>query len=82
MDMFITIFDVETNEITYINKNIINLIGIDIKRCTAEIVVGGVLPHLTTLEFSSGEGLNNFMKAIEGKVCRVSECTVKTKTIE
>ena len=82
MDMFITIFDVETNEITYINKNIINLIGIDIKHCIAEIVVGGVQPHLATLEFSSGEGLNNFMKAIEGKVCRVSECTVKTKVIE
>ena len=82
MDMFIAIFDVETNEITYINKNIINLIGIDIKHCIAEIVVGGVQPHLTTLGFSNGEGLNNFMKAIEGKVCRVSECTVKTKTIE
>lgn len=82
MDMFITIFDVETNEITYINKNVINLIGMDVKHNTAEIVIGGVLPHLATLEFSSGEGLNNFMKAIEGKVCRVSECTVKTKTIE
>lgn len=82
MDMFIIIFDVETNEITYINKNIINLIGIDIEHCIAEIVVGGVQPHLTTLEFSSGEDLNNFMKAIEGKVCRVSECTVKTKAID
>ena len=81
MDMFITIFDVETNEITYINKNVINLIGIDTEHCTAEIIVGGVRPHLTALEFSSGEGLNNFMKAIEGKVCKVSECTVKTKTI-
>lgn len=82
MDMFITIFDEETNEITYINKNVINLIGIDIEHYIAKIVVGGVRPHLTTLEFSSGEGLNNFMKAIEGKVCKVSECTVKTKTIE
>ena len=82
MDMFITIFDVETNEITYINKNVINLIGIDIEHYTAEIVIGGVRPHLTKLEFSSGEGLNNFMKAIEGKVCRVSECTVKAKAIE
>lgn len=81
MDMFITIFDVETNEITYINKNVINLIGMDVKHNIAEIVVGGVQPHLVTLEFSSGEGLNNFMKAIEGKVCRVSECTVKTKVI-
>ena len=82
MDMFISIFDVKTNEITYINKNVINLIGIDIEHNVAEIVVGGVQPHLAMLEFSSGEGLNNFMKAIEGKVCRVSECTVKTKTIE
>ena len=45
-------------------------------------MVGGVQPHLTMLEFSSGEGLNNFMKAIEGKVCKVSECTVKTKAID
>lgn len=82
MDMFITIFDVETNEITYINKNVINLIGIDIEHYIAEIVVGGVRPHLTTLEFPSGEGLNNLMKAIEGKVCKVSKCTVKTKAID
>ena len=82
MDMFITIFDVETNEITYINKNVINLIGIDMEHRIAEIVVGGVRPHLTTLEFSNGKGLNNFMKAIEGKVCGVSECTIKTKAID
>ena len=69
--MFITIFDVETNEITYINKNVINLIGIDIEHYIAEIVVGGVRPHDKTIVLGRSDfsdvGQNSFHSGAVGR---------------
>lgn len=82
MDVFIIVFDVETQEFVYINKNVVDVLSISVEDKIAGLVIGGVAPHKMYLNFFKGEELNNFMKAIEGKVYRIPECVVKTKAID
>lgn len=80
MDMFIAIYNVEQDEIVYINKNHVDIISVNIKDNFVGLTICGNDTTYMKLTFNNMNDVNEFMKAIEGKVYKIPEVRINVKS--
>lgn len=79
MDMFIRLFDTETNEMIFLNKNDIEFISV----AEADLIAGLTMRNAYVLvHFKDKDGVKYFMRGIEGLIGKVPHATVTIKNRE
>jgi hypothetical protein len=81
MDMFIKLFDVESQEFIYINKNIMETISIDMVKSSVGVVISGEDPCRMHIKLQNTSDVHEFMKAVEGMVYNVPKVKIVMKSI-
>lgn len=79
--MFIKLFDAESQEFVYINKNIVETISVDMVTASIEVVISGGDPCRMHIKLQNTSDVHEFMKAIEGMVYKVPKVNIVMKSI-
>ena len=79
--MFIKLFDAESQEFVYINKNIVETISVDMVTASVEVVISGEDPCRMHIKLQNTSDVHEFMKAIEGMVYKVPKVNIVMKSI-